>query len=123
MGCEDCAPDRGYAATGDHRSIGGFDRPPAGPRGVAGNREFETQATVAITTLDHWLAERPFVAGPSFSMADLPAGALMHCYFGMAIDHPRTPHVHTWRERLTERKPYRAHTMTPFDDLSARLAF
>jgi glutathione S-transferase len=101
----------------------GFYRTPADQRDAEGNREFEAQAGQAVSVLDRWLGERPFVAGSAFSMADIPAGTLMHRYFGMEIDRPHVPQVTAWRVRLAERVPYRTHVMRPFDELFGRLAF
>jgi len=101
----------------------GFYRTPAAQRDAIRNREFEAQAAGAMTVLDHWLGERPFVAGQTLSMADIPAGTLMHRYFGMDIARPRLPQVGAWRARLSERLPYRTHVIRPFDALSGRLAF
>src|SRR5580698_1103035 len=101
----------------------GFYRTPAAQRDASRNRAFEAQAAAAMTVLDRWLGERPFVAGPMLSMADIPAGTLMHRYFGMEIARPPLPQVDAWRSRLAERLPYRTHVMAPFDDLYGRLAF
>jgi len=101
----------------------GFYRTPAAQRDARRNREFEAHAGQAVAGLDHWLGERPFVAGSTFSMADIPAGTLMHRYFGMEIGRPPVPNVDAWRVRLSERLPYRMHVMQAFDDLFGRLAF
>jgi glutathione S-transferase len=101
----------------------GFYRTPAPDRDAARNREFETNAAAALVALDHWLDQRPFVAGPALSMADIPAGTLMHRYFGMEVDRPSVPNVDAWRARLAQRTPYQAHVMRPFDELFGRLAF
>ena len=101
----------------------GFYRTPAAERDLARNRDLERQAAAAITALDHWLSERPFVAGVEFSMADIPAGTLMHRYFGMDVWYPEAPHIAAWRLRLQQRIAYKTHVMQPFDELFGRLAF
>jgi glutathione S-transferase len=101
----------------------GFYRTPAAQRDVARNRALEAHAGAAITTLDKWLGERRFVAGPDLSMADIPVGTLMHRYFGMEIARPHAPQVDAWRLRLAERIAYKTHVMRPFDELFGRLAF
>jgi len=101
----------------------GYHRTPAPQRDAARNREFEAQAAAAVAALDRWLEQRRFVAGNAFSMADVPAGTLMHRYFGMGVSHPETPHLDAWRRRLAERNAYRTHVMRPFDELFGRLAF
>jgi glutathione S-transferase len=101
----------------------GFYRTPAAQRDVARNRELEAHSAAAIMTLDRWLGERRFVAEDAFSMADIPAGTLMHRYFGMEVAHPEAPNVDAWRLRLAERIAYKTHVMRPFDELFGRLAF
>jgi glutathione S-transferase len=101
----------------------GFYRTPAAQRDAARNRELEAQAAAALRTLDQWLEQRRFVAGPSFSMADIPAGTLMHRYFGMEIARPDVPSLQAWRARLQEQAAYRANVAQPFSELFGRLAF
>jgi glutathione S-transferase len=101
----------------------GFYRTPAAQRDGRRNREFEIQAGEAVAVLNRWLEKRPFVAGSTFSMADIPAGTLMHRYFGMEIDRPPAAQVETWRGRLGARIPYKTHVMRPFDEFYGRLAF
>jgi len=101
----------------------GFYRTPAAQRDAARNRELEAYAGASITTLDHWLGERRFVAGAELSMADIPAGTLMHRYFGIEISRPHAPQVEAWRLRLAETTAYRTQVMRPFDQLFGRLAY
>jgi glutathione S-transferase len=76
-----------------------------------------------IQRLDDWLEQRRFVAGTALSMADIPAGALMHRYFEMQIERPQAPAVDAWRARLAERIPYKDNVLQPFDELFGRLAY
>ena len=69
------------------------------------------------------MRQRRFVAGTAFSIADIPAGALMHRYFGMQIERPPVPAVDAWRARLAERKPHRDNILQPFGELFGRLAY
>ena len=64
--------------------------------------------TLDEAALDQWLGERPFVAGQTLSVADIPAGALMHRCVRQG-DHAAT--VDAWRDRLTERPPYRTRAI------------
>jgi glutathione S-transferase len=57
------------------------------------------------------------------SMADIPAGAMLHRYFTLEIDRPDLPHVAAWYARLSERPAYGEHVMVPYEDLRGRLAF
>lgn len=73
--------------------------------------------------LDRHLADRPFLAGDAFGLADIPAGTTLHRYFGLGLETPVVPHVQAWFRRLAERPAYRAHVMLPFDDLRGRLEY
>jgi glutathione S-transferase len=73
--------------------------------------------------LDDWLATRAFLCGEDFSLADIPAGALLYRYFELEIERPRAPHVEAWYRRLQARPAYRARVMVGFEDLRGRLAF
>jgi len=101
----------------------GFYRTPAPQRDANLNRRLAADAAAALEILDAWLGQRPFVAGEAFTMADIPAGTLMHRYFGMEIERPRLPNVCAWRERLAERTAYARNVMRPFGELFGRLAF
>lgn len=101
----------------------GFYRTPAASRDAALVRRLEQESAAAVASLDHWLSERPFVAGAELTMADIPAGTLMFRYFGMGVATPDAPSVQAWRARLAERAAYRNRVMRPFDELFGRLAF
>ena len=101
----------------------GFYRTPAARRDLAANARLEHDCRELVLRLDSWLARRAFVAGVAFSMADIPAGALMHRYFGMGIDPPDAPAVRAWCARLVQRLPYRSAVMRPFAGLFARRAY
>jgi glutathione S-transferase len=108
-------------------AIGGlfwaFYRTPETQRNAARIAQLTAESAAAVTALDAWLAERPFVGGAAFSMADIPAGVMVYRYFEMDVARPQAPAVADWRARLTERPPYREHVMRPFGELYGRLAF
>ena len=67
--------------------------------------------------LDRHLANRRYLAGDTFSMADIPAGTTLYRWFEMDLERPATPYVEAWYARLRERPAYRAAVCVPFDDL------
>lgn len=75
--------------------------------------------------LDDMLAQRPFLAGETLSLADISVGTLMFRYFTLDLDigRPARPHVEAWYRRLQDRPAYRENVMVPYDDLFGRLAF
>ena len=67
-----------------------------------------------LTILDDCLADRPFVAGKSLTMGDVPLGAMAYRYYNLAIDRPFLPNVEAWYQNLSNRAPYQQHVMIPF---------
>lgn len=63
-----------------------------------------TAALLAI--LDRHLANQPYVAGPRFSMGDIPLGVSIHRWFNLEIERPSMPNLRAWYERLLERPAY-----------------
>lgn len=53
----------------------------------------------------------PYLAGPRFTLADVPAGFIVHRWFAMKGVAPREelPALAAWYALLSERAPYRAH--------------
>lgn len=101
----------------------GYYRTPAAQRNMA-EVNLRWRAThQALRVADRVLAERPWLAGEAFSMADIPAGTLLYRYFGLDLERRPRPHVAAWYERLQARPAYRAEVMRPFDDLFGKLAF
>jgi glutathione S-transferase len=101
----------------------GFYRTPVAQRNGAANAQLAAQSAELLRRLDRWLADRPYVAGEALSMADLPAGTLMHRCYTMGVELPEGPALAAWRGRLAERPAYRDTIMQPFDELFGRLAF
>lgn len=101
----------------------GFYRTPEAQRNARRNGALVADCASAIASLDLQLQTRPFVAGQTLTMADIPAGTLMFRYFGMEIERPEAPALEAWRNRLAARPAYREHVMRPFEELFGRLAY
>lgn len=69
--------------------------------------------------LDRWLADKKFLLGDGFSLADIPAGTTLYRYFELDIERPSVPNVEAWYARLRERLAYRENVLVPFTDLKA----
>lgn len=59
------------------------------------------------------LTEHSYVAGPAFSLADIPLGAIVHRYFALPIERPDQPALRAWYDRLLARPAYAAHVAGP----------
>jgi len=101
----------------------GFFRTPEPERDWPAIHRAEAACADHLQLVDKVLADRPFLAGAEFSLADIPLGSCLFRYFGMEIAHPYVPNVTAWYERLCAREAYRLNVMLPFDDLRGRLAF
>jgi len=73
--------------------------------------------------LDSQLASRPFLAGDTFSLADIAAGMTLYRWYEMPIARPELPALRAWYERLLERPAYRKGVCLPFDALAGKLAY
>jgi len=67
--------------------------------------------------LDAVLAGRPFLAGESFTMADIPAGATLFRYQEICAGFPPLPALAAWHGRLRERPAYRQHVEVSYEEL------
>ena len=72
---------------------------------VAKNREL---AERSLGILDERLAAGAYVAGDSFSMADIPAGASASRWYKLPIERRHHAHVERWLALLAKRPGFRA---------------
>jgi glutathione S-transferase len=72
------------------------------------------EANRACAILDGHLAKSEFVAGPHFSMGDIPVGATAHRWLALpGVERPPLPALEAWHARLGERLGFRSHVMLP----------
>jgi len=64
--------------------------------------------------LDEHLSQHLYVAGPVFTMGDIPLGCATWRYYNLQIQRPSLPNVEAWYDRLGERPAYQQHVMFPF---------
>lgn len=88
-------------------------RPPE-QRDLAAVERATVEANRAVALLDAHLAREPYLAGETFTMGDIPAGAVAHRWLEIpGIERPALPALHAWRDRLALRPGFRAHVMLP----------
>ncbi len=68
-----------------------------------------------LAILDHWLADRDFVCGDTFTMGDIPVGFVLYRWYMLDIERVERPNVRAWYERLTERPGYQEYIMIPLE--------
>lgn len=101
----------------------GFYRTPEHRRDRAAVARSIARCTAHFRLLDRILADRPFLGGDAFGLADIPAGTALYRYYGLEIDRPNVPNVEAWYRRLQERPAYARHVMVPFGELYGRLDY
>lgn len=81
-------------------------RTPAAERDASAVAASVKATAQLLAILDHHLADQAHVAGPRFSMGDIPLGAAVHRWFNLDIERPCMPNLRAWYERLQERPAY-----------------
>ncbi len=56
-----------------------------------------------LALLDRHLADRPFITGDAFSMADIPVGCDVHRWFGLPRTRPSWPNLERWFANVSAR--------------------
>jgi glutathione S-transferase len=67
----------------------------------------------ALAILDARLADRPFVLGEAFTMADIPLGAAAYRWFALDVEHGTAPNLAAYYKRLSTRPAFQEHVMIP----------
>ena len=89
-------------------------RTPATERDAGAVARNTTEANRAVELLDAYLTAQSYVAGGSFTMGDIPVGAVVHRWLEIeGIERPAFPSARAWRDRLAERPGFRRHVMLP----------
>ncbi|HTV89830.1 MAG TPA: glutathione S-transferase family protein [Stellaceae bacterium] len=71
------------------------------------------RALAAWTILDDELQNRPYLAGPSLSLAEITLGTLIYRWFAFAIERPNLANLRAWYDRLRQRPGFKTHIETP----------
>ena len=64
----------------------------------------------SLNILEAQLAGKDFIMGDSFTMADIPVGAVLKRWYVLRGNDNRHPNVTAWQQRLNERPSFVAHT-------------
>jgi glutathione S-transferase len=89
-------------------------RAPAAHRNAASIERQVREANEAMGVLDAHLAAQPYVAGATFTMGDIPVGAVAHRWLEIVnIERPPFTAIRGWRARLAARAGFRAHVQLP----------
>ncbi|MGE4043667.1 MAG: glutathione S-transferase family protein [Acetobacteraceae bacterium] len=90
----------------------GLVRTPADQRDMGAIQASIEDTAKAWRLIEAKLAQHAYIAGPDFTLADIPWGVHAHRWFNMnylGLTRPDLPAVRAWYDRLLQRKPYRQH--------------
>ena len=65
--------------------------------------------------IENHLEGRPYLAGETFSMADIPMGIMAHWWYSFPIDHFDLPRMADWHRRLLQRSAFQTAVAKPYD--------
>jgi glutathione S-transferase len=87
----------------------GLVRTPAEKRDPAAIAQGVADAAKAYGLIEPLLGRHPYIAGETFTLADIPWGVHAHRWFNMEFDRPSQPNLRAWYDRLCERPVYQQH--------------
>ena len=91
----------------------GLIRTPAEKRDLKAIEDGAKKSRELAAMLDQALADKPYVAGQSFTMGDIPIGCEVQRYLRVPIERPKLPNLEAWFERLRQRPPFVQHVDLP----------
>jgi glutathione S-transferase len=91
----------------------GLIRTPEAERDMAVIEAGRQKLDQLFAILDQHLADRPYIAGDSFTKGDIPLGAITYRWLHLPMQRADTPNVTAWHARLAERAAFREHVMLP----------
>lgn len=91
----------------------GLVRTPTAERDARAIAESVARSGELLVMADAALANRPYIAGESFTMGDIPLGCHVYNWMLLPIERRSLPHLEAWYQRLTRRAAYRKIVMLP----------
>lgn len=93
----------------------GLIRTPEAERNMAAIGKARDRLASAMAILDRYLGDTEFVAGPDFTMGDIPVGIATFRWFALSIEREDYSNLNRWYGALTERAGYQKHIMIPME--------
>jgi glutathione S-transferase len=87
----------------------GLIRTPAEKRDQAAIAGSQQKTTDAMRMLEAQLGKTPYVAGPAFSMGDIPVGVMAYRFRQLVPDRPAMPNLERWFGEIAKRKAFHDH--------------
>ena len=101
----------------------GFYRTPPAARQQSFIDTAQLQCRAQFELLDGHLALQPYLAGETFSLADIACGVCLFRYFNMGLEVEQPAQVMRWYRQLSQRDSFRHTIMQAFGELEGRSNF
>lgn len=88
-------------------------RTPVEKRNLGEVEEARKRLAANFGILDKHLAGRDYLAGQTFTVADIPMGVASYRWFNLPLERPAMESVERWYRRLCERPAFKQHCMLP----------
>jgi glutathione S-transferase len=88
-------------------------RTPPEKRNLGEVEEARKRLAANFGILDKHLAGRDYLAGQSFTVADIPMGVASYRWFNLPLERPAMANVERWYQRLCARSAFKQHCMLP----------
>jgi glutathione S-transferase len=85
----------------------GLIRTPAEKRDLSAIEEGRKQCAKLLQVPERYLGERPYLAGGTFTMGDIPLGCHIQLWMRLPIERPDQPGLKAWFERLCARPAFK----------------
>jgi glutathione S-transferase len=63
--------------------------------------------------VDRQLADKDYIAGPSFTLADICLGIFVYRWLHFPLERETLPRLEAWHGRLAQRQAFATHVMQP----------
>ena len=101
----------------------GYYRTPENSRDLHSIDQSTANCKEHLEQLELQLTSSQYLAGSSFSIADIACGVFLYRYQNMGLDLLLPNQVRQWYLRLTQREAFNQVIMVPFDELKGRSNF
>jgi glutathione S-transferase len=95
-------------------------RTPEAERNLAAITAAEARMKTLAAMIDARLGNGPWLAGETFTFADIEVGVPLYRYFNLPFDRAERPNLGAYYDRLAARPAYAEHVMVSFESLRAR---
>jgi glutathione S-transferase len=91
----------------------GLIRTPPEQRDYAAVEAARRKALGAWTIVDDALKDRPYLAGPNLTLAEITMGTLVYRWHAFSIERPSLKNLKAWYERMRQRSAFKKHIEIP----------